>query len=721
MKKWEAMWICDKAFFGLHPLNRLHKQHNTGIKTEHRQALKNHHMLVRKAFHVTGSGNQFFLELSADDYYKLYINGRYVAQGPAPGYPFHYYYNLIDVTPFICPGENVIAIHVYYQGLVNRVWCSGDYRQGLIAELYCKDDLILKTDKTWKYTNAKEYIGTKVFGYDTQFVEDIDNRRKIRGWQTGAFDDSSWLCCIENENDDHQLYPQTTPLIDIYEAVPRTIECLKEGHYRADFGREITGHVELTACGSAGDQVMVLYGEELKQDGSVRFDMRCNCFYKDLWILADGENQFEPFDYKAFRYVEIIAPPGRINPESIKAVVRHYPMDEDICKFTSENTLLNNIWDMCKNGVRLGSQEVYVDCPSREKGQYLGDATVTALSQVYLTGDLRLFRKHLEEFALSCNICPGMMAVAPCSYMQEIADFSLLWPYQLLTYYMHSGDIGFLKRMLPVAEGILGYFRQYEREDGLLENVKEKWNLVDWPEEMRDGYDFDLSSIVGDGCHNVINALYLGAVKTTDIIRGYLGLLPSGVFERVKTSFIQAFFREQTNLFADSVLSDHCSLHANIFPLFYGFVPEYAKSTMIRFIREKGLSCGVFNSFFLLRALARAGEYDLVFDLITSEHLHSWSNMLKEGATTCFEAWGKDQKWNTSLCHPWASAPIPVLIEDIIGIRPGTPGWETVHFEPHIPEKLTTLMLEIHTKIGRIFVRHKNGETEMEMNTLESN
>ena len=31
--------------------------------------------------------------------------------------------------------------------------------------------------------------------------------------------------------------------------------------------------------------------------------------------------------------------------------------------------------------------------------------------------------------------------------------------------------------------------------------------------------------------------------------------------------------------------------------------------------------------------------------------------MIKEGATTTFEAWGKDQKWNTSLFHPWATAP----------------------------------------------------------------
>lgn len=57
------------------------------------------------------------------------------------------------------------------------------------------------------------------------------------------------------------------------------------------------------------------------------------------------------------------------------------------------------------------------------------------------------------------------------------------------------------------------------------------------------------------------------------------------------------------------------------------------------------------------------GAKDLVYDLLTNKTEHSWYNMLKEGATSTFEAWGKDQKWNTSLCHAWASAPVPVLME----------------------------------------------------------
>lgn len=75
-------------------------------------------------------------------------------------------------------------------------------------------------------------------------------------------------------------------------------------------------------------------------------------------------------------------------------------------------------------------------------------------------------------------------------------------------------------------------------------------------------------------------------------------------------------------------------------------------------------------SYFVLKALCKAGRYEDAYRLIVNKSEHSWLNMVSEGATTCFEAWGKDQKWNTSLCHPWACAPISVLAEDILPNMP---------------------------------------------------
>ncbi len=714
-KVWKAKWMIDRKFYGLTPVNVFHKEMADTTDDKHKEELKNYHMLVRKKFLLKEVGKEAYLDITADDYYKLYINGHFVGQGPAPSYYFHYAYNRYEVGKYLRKGENLIAVHVYYQGLINRVWNSGDYRQGLIAELSIDHELVLYTDETWKAKRALEFIGNETIGYDTQFREDIDSRLQEKNWRELNYKDDTWEYLQVHLTDDHKLVLQETPVINVYEVKPTLIEQLEEGHYLIDFGQEITGQFKAEALGEAGQEITILCGEELREDHvkRVRHEMRCNCNYKDTWILSGSKDVLEFYDYKAFRYVEVISPIGTIIPESMCALVRHYPMEEEKCKFASSNELLNAIWSICKNGVKYGTQEGYLDCPSREKGQYLGDATVTSHSHLYLSGDLRIFKKCLKDFALSSYICPGIMAVAPGSFMQEIADFSLQWPYQLLNYYMHSNDIEFLKEMYPIAEGIIRHFKQYQREDGLLEKVSDKWNLVDWPDTLRDDYDFELSKPIGEGCHNVINAFFCGAVKTLNEIRDILGMDYLDEFEDLKKAYINAFYDKERKLFRDSTVSGHCSLHSNMLPLFWGLVPKEAEHSVIELIREKKLQCGVYNAYFLLKGLAKAGAYDLVYELLTSEEERSWANMVREGATTCFEAWGKEQKNNTSLCHPWASAPISVIIEDILGIRPLEPGWGKISFTPHLPKSLDYLHVEFETIQGRIVLEHNNGISQV--------
>lgn len=712
-KVWKARWIMDRNFRGLIPINVFHKEMAETSFVEHKPELKNYHMLVRKKLEINEKWNEAFLDITADDYYKVYINGKFVGQGPAPCYYFSYNYNSYDVSKFLQSGENVIAVHVYYQGLINRVWNSGDYRQGMISELLIDNEVKLYTDSTWKCTKALEFTSYKTFGYETQYVEDIDSRLKEKNWKEIKYNDCDWDYSYVNISDDHKLVLQLTPSLELYEIKPLKIEVIGEDHYLIDFGHEITGQFKAEACGEAGQTIVIMCGEEMEGEKQVRYDMRCNCSYKDTWILSGSHDILEQYDYKAFRYVEIKAPENALLPESFRAVVRHYPMSDEMCKFESSNDLLNQIWKMCKNGVKYGAQEIFVDCPSREKGQYLGDATITTHSHLYLSGDLRLFKKCLKDFALSTYICPGMMAVAPGSFMQEIADFSLQWPYQLLNYYMHSADIEFLQEMYQVAEGIIGYFKKYQRADGLLENIGEKWNLVDWPDNLRDDYDFNLTKPVSDGCHNVINAFFCGAVRTVNEIRKILGITYDDEFETIRKSYINAFYNRDLNLFTDSTISSHASLHSNVIPLFWGLVPEEAYKSVVDLIKKKKFNCGVYNSYFLLKGLAKIGEFELLYELLISEDEHSWANMLREGATTCFEAWGKDQKWNTSLCHPWASAPIPVIIEDIIGIKLAKPGWEEVSFTPNIPKTLDQISIEFWTKKGTIKMIYKNNTPEI--------
>ncbi|MFB9276955.1 family 78 glycoside hydrolase catalytic domain [Cohnella cellulosilytica] len=718
-RKWQAKWIQDEAFADAVPLSMTHKQTSVQTLPEHRRDLQNRHMLVRKTFTLSSAeldGGSLQLDITADDYYKLYINGAFVSQGPAQGYPFHYPYNRLDVTDWLREGRNIIAVHVYYQGLINRAYNSGDYRQGMIAELYAGERLLLATDATWKYWLAEQYEAGGIAGNDTQFLENIDSRREERGWRETAYDDSDWRFCHVSEADDHMLALQPTPPLAVYTRRPSSVTAVGAGHYVIDFGEELTGQFTMQAHGQAGERIEIRCGEELEDGGEqVRYEMRCNCSYREYWTLSGARDELEEFEYKAFRYVEVIGPPSAILAESFAAVVRHYPFDDASCRLETSNPLFNRIWTICKNGVKYGSQETFVDCPSREKGQYLGDNTIIAHAHMYASGDLRLTKKALTDFALSArHICPGGMAVAPGSLMQEIADYSFQWPMQLLEYYRQSGDLAFLREMEPVAAEMVGYFDRYKREDGLLANITDKWNLVDWPDGMRDGYDFPLTQPVGPGCHNVVNAFYYGAQMALAEIREELQLEAGNGLREFKEAFVAAFFDPEQRRFVDAVGSRHASLHANALPLLFGLVPEGEQEPVVAWLKSRGMSCGVYFSYFLLKALAAAGEYEYVYELLVADGEHSWGNMVKEGATTCFEAWGKEQKWNTSLCHPWASAPIPLFIEEIIGLRPGAPGWDAIRLNPHIPAALESFTFECRVRTGVIRIGYDRGRWEIE-------
>lgn len=729
-------WFTIPEFAHTQPLCMYHKESEgmpsdgctAGAQTDSRGNL---HVLARAEYLWENGdlpGARAVMRITADDYYKLYINGRYAGQGPAPAYPEYYYYNELDITPYLKKGKNVLAVHLYYQGLVNRVWNSGDGRSGIACEISEIRSITKKSRiiiPRWRYKVTRAYSGA-VTGYDTQFLEDFDSRIWEEDWNMPEFDGRMWQPMVRAEWADHQCSLQPTEMLQVYRVRPKTLKKTRKGWF-ADMGEEITGALLVWAESDGdGKTIVIRCGEELEGAGPtqrVRCDMRCSCRYEETWTLKKGACRLEPYDYKGFRYAELAVSPG-VRVTRVEAEVRHYPMDEIRCTLSTDNPALDGIFRICKNGVKYGTQEAYLDCPTREKGQYLGDALITAHAHVWLTGDVRMLRKCIAQFAHTAGICPGLMAVAPGDYMQEVADFSLLWSQLLLLDYQFTGDRRFLKKYLPAAEGIIRHFRRYEREDGLLEQVADKWNLVDWPENLRDGYDFELSRpVVAPGCHNVVNALYVGAVKTLeelmDILEkpedipeapvDHLEEQESGCngkkgpqeektarayrWKRLRDAYVNAFYNSGTGLFCDSTVSAHSALHSNIYPLFFGLCPAGSEGRIADFLVEKGLSCGVMTGYFYLRALAAAGRYEDEYRMLVNGSEHGWVNMLREGATACWEAWGKDQKWNTSLCHPWASGPIAVLIEDIAGIRPDPKEERGFRFEPHVPGELGSFRL----------------------------
>ena len=721
MSEFHPTWYTIPEFAEVKPLSVYHKEQaewsceNNGIR--------NLHVLARADFFAS-KDKTYLLRISADDYYKLYINGVYVTQGPAPAYPEHYFYNELDISDYLVEGKNVFAVHLYYQGLINRVWNSGDNRFGIgTSVLAIKQEtekaqqgveIEVVEELAWRYRISDAYSG-ETTGYETQFLENFDSRKWDSDWMQPDYDDSDFEPMVEAKWADYQFTLQPTKQLAVYNKKPELIQKTEYGLF-LDMGEEVTGTLGVKALGSKGNKVLIHCGEEC-EDARVRYDMRCNCHYEEEWTLAEGTSLLEQYDYKAFRYVELLF--GKdVNIEDVWVEVRHYPLDEESCTFSCNKKELEDIFKICKNAVKYGTQEAYLDCPTREKGQYLGDSIVTAHAQVWLTGSTEMLRKCIDQFARTTGVCKGLMAVAPGALMQEIADFSLLWSQLLLLDYQFTGDKEFLRRYYPVAKGIIEHFKQYEREDGLLRQVADKWNLVDWPENLRDDYDFTLSRpIVADGCHNVVNALYVGAMKILTDIEDILGESHSYDWEASRDRFCEVFYDENTGLFVDCEGSRHSAVHSNIYPMYFGFLPQDKIQPIVSFLEEKGLCCGVFMSYFFLKGLAKNGYHDVMYRLLVNETEHGWINMLREGATTCFEAWGKEQKWNTSLCHPWASAPIPLIIEEIAGFKPVQKDSHTYVWEPHVPEELEEFTLRIPYR-GTTYLIQKAKGREMQCSPL---
>ena len=652
----KAEFICHKDFADQLPKNMFHKESFPVDLAEKDEKYLNRHILFRKNITVDKKDTAI-LKISADDYYKLYINGRFVTMGPAASYPHCYNYNELDVSSYLNEGENTIAVHTYYQGLINRVWVSADRRQMLWLELTVGGNLVTVSDTSWKcreHTGYSQYLKT---GLEVQFMEIYDSRAEEKSFFEVGFDDSLWENACVYRNADYTLVRQMTEQIALCKLYPEILEQRGDILY-LDFGREAVGYLCARAMGKDGDELILHYAEELNADGSVRYKMRCNCIYEEKWILGDGESILDQYDYKAFRYAEIILPDG-VEIDSVSMLVRHYPCVER-GRFDIDTPELEAVVRLCADTIKYGMQENFVDCPTREKGQYLGDVSVAARAHAVLTGDTEMMKKAITDFCNSCFICQGMMAVSTSSLMQEIADYSLQFPAQVLWVYKVDGDLEFLKFAEPYATKVYNYFLQYMRDDCLIEKVYDKWNLVDWPANLRDGYDFPLTRPIGEGVHNVLNAFWCGFLQAIDEIYSILGMQSTGRTEKAISSYVESFYCEESGLFCDSTEHTHSAVHSNILPLLFDIGSNECHERIVKLIEKKGLSSmGVYMAYFALAALKKQGEYELAKKLI-SDHT-CWLNMLSEGATTTFEAWGKEQKWNTSLFHPWATAPLIIL------------------------------------------------------------
>ena len=485
---------------------------------------QNVHTLFRRSFTVSGKVKSAFLFITGDDLYKAYLDGNYIGEGPAQSFPYAYNYNCYEVSDLLSEGENTLAVHVYYQGLFNIYLISADNRCGLLCELVIEyadgKKVRIGTDGEWKYRECNAYTARHTFGYQTQFSEDIDLAAFPAAWRENGFDDTGWesAVCTDAKREGYLFVPQITPAVSLHRVCPKQTK-KTEGGYLLDFGRETVGSLHFTAKGAKGQTIHLRYAEELNAEGRARYEIRANCTYEESVTLTGGEDFFETYDYKGYRYAEILNPPKGFDPAAAYTMERHYPFPEKSARFACSDEGMNRIFEICKTGVRIGTQETYYDCPTREKGGFVGDALITGLSHLLLTGDVRIYKKFILDCKETGKHCPVIPAHLPTYDINFCADYSLLIPLFLKEYYSYTGDLSLVRELFPTLEGILGYFTKFKNEHGVLSGIRHfdgvpdylNPHLIDWPQNLRDGYDMEKATA---GICTTVNVFYYGFLKT---------------------------------------------------------------------------------------------------------------------------------------------------------------------------------------------------------------
>ena len=121
--------------------------------------LYNQTIVARKEIALDGI-QQAVIRITADSFYRLFINDEWVNDGPCRGWPEHYYYDQLDVTSFLHKGVNEIRI-------IAKFWGTGTFHQvpqqaGLLAQLEIGNrdgsTQSLITDESWQVADGHPWL-----------------------------------------------------------------------------------------------------------------------------------------------------------------------------------------------------------------------------------------------------------------------------------------------------------------------------------------------------------------------------------------------------------------------------------------------------------------------------------------------------------------------------------------------------------------------------------
>lgn len=677
--------------------------------------------LFRRNFNLTKQPENFIIYISADNRYRLYVNGTYIVSGPSSSDINNYRYETVNIAKYLKIGENVIAAEV-----VN----FGEYRKA--SSMTFQTAFIIQGDKNnpveINTSSKSDWKVVRDFGFESiPFVSDSlrgyyaagPGEKSItakhpKNWNKVSFDDSKWLQpkggTVEFAVGRGFLYGSTWYL------VPRTIPFMEESKQRfgkvarsdgmvvsedfikgkgkliipvntkvtilIDQEHHTIGHPEMIYSKGRGSKIKITYSEAMYDKGwkkgnrNVVEGKRILGYYDIIEPDGSDVNLFKPFGQKTYRFIELeITTKGQpLIIDDYYGVYTAYPFKENAIFETGEK-VLDQIWDASWLTLRNSAVEGFID-PYYEQLQYVGDSRIEALVSITVDGDDRLMRKAIEMFDNS-RLPNGLTQSRYPSYIvQVIPTYSLIWIDMIHDYHLFKNDDAFVKKFTSGMRTVLDWWTSKVDKKGMPTRM-EWWNFTDWSPGFQNG----IPDGADDGYSASIALQFIHTLQNAVQIYKDLGMQEEAkkydhLQEKITKSVMANCYVSSKGLIAETPDKKNFSQHTNIMAILTNTIPEKdQKVVMQKILEDKDLiQTTIYYKFYLFNALQKAGLGNKYLDL-----LENWTNQLEMGLTTFAETDIEPR----SECHAWSASPNFHFLTLVAGIQPASKNFKEIKIEPN--------------------------------------
>lgn len=647
------------------------------------------------------------LLLTADSRYKLWINGRFVARGPARSFPSAQAVDRLDVTSYMRPGRNVLAVHVYQPGYSHFAYLHRG-AAGLLAELRCDGQATLVTGSDWRVRRDPSFAaGVRRISIYGSGVEERD-LRQADDWVDLSYDDSAWdparIVASVGSHPWTGLRERSLPLLEEWE-LPLPLPDVRCGPYPAgrrhdphlalregwatavtaemeadaddwfcpalqedeaaywlfDLGRDYTcqGWVEVKGAGGE-ERLSISYAEKIRDGDLVLSDPQTYCRVRmtDRFRLRPGGQEAEPFALRGGRYLifQLSGPAGPGLRLRFHARASRYPL-QVTHEVATEDPLLAEVITLCERTFEACLQDGFIDCTWREAAQWVGDALPQSLIMASMSDDTRPLRQVIgmaAEGTYEDGVLPSVLPGEVHAYV--VVDYNFTWVELLDLYSTLSGDDDFVAEMWPVLSKMLDRFHRDVGHDGLILSQPGRRLFLDWAPLSR------------QEPNAVYNLHYLLALQTAAGLAERLdtGTGDAATWQRRASALqfaIRRAFWHEGRWYDDGERTTHSQLSAAL-ALITRTVRDGEKEVLLQALVDRSLDPHdehtpgemVLNSPFMhhyiFEALRQEGREEAVVEIVRRR----WGRWVRDGYPTTWENWDVDFP-DGSQCHAFSAHP----------------------------------------------------------------